>query len=358
MSEAAPSPDWYALLERARWAPSGDNAQPWRFRILSSHRLTIDVHDTSHEVLYDYRGQATLLAAGALLETLRLAAMASGWNVDTESVHRVGGLLRVTLRAKPWEGEPDSLHAVIESRSTHRRPLSPRRFSVSDREVLEDALPCGYRLLWHETPLERWRMARMLWRNAGIRLTTPEAFTVHRDAIEWGVRESADRIPAAALGMDRLGLALMRSAMKSWRRVDLLNRYFGGTWLPRLQLDLLPALFCGGHFLLLSPQPAACAEDHIAAGEALQRLWLRAAALGVQFQPNYTPIVFHRYVRSGERFTGAHRPWSQARQLADLLDDEFGESVMRHAVFMGRMGYGRPPRARSIRKPLAELLLE
>lgn len=359
MSVSASAPDLRALLERARWAPSGDNVQPWRFRLLPPDRIAIQVHDTSEEVLYDYHGQATLLAAGALLETLRLAALASGWAAEVEGRETSSGrALTVTVRFSATGREPDPLHTVIETRTTHRRPLSPRQLRQADREALQAALPEGCTLIWRRRPAERWPMARLLWRNAHIRLTTPEAFPVHRDAIEWGVQESDDRIPAAAVGLDPMGLALMRWAMGSWQRVDRLNRYLGGTLLPRLQLDLLPALLCGGHFVLVAPAPPASVEDHLAAGAAVQRIWLQAARLGIQFQPTYTPIVFHRYVRASEPFTGAERPWREAQRLADRLDEELGEEVMARAVFMGRMGYGRPPRARSVRRSVEKLLLD
>ncbi|UEX77369.1 molybdopterin biosynthesis protein MoeY [Sediminicurvatus halobius] len=347
-----------ALLERARWAPSGDNAQPWRFRMHAPDGIEILAADTAEEVLYDYHGGASLLAVGALLETLRLAARASGQDARVETVQRAGHELCVRTRISPTDDPEDPLHAAIERRTTHRRALSPKPISESDRRTLSEALPKGYELIWRLGWGQRGRIARLLWRNAGIRLTTPEAFPVHRDAIEWGARESRDRIPAAAVGMDPLGLALMRWAMRSWRRVDVLNRYFGGTWLPRLQLDLIPALFCGGHFLLLAPSSPVTIDDHLAAGGAVQRLWLQAAAMGIQFQPAYTPIVFHRYVHSGERFTRAERPWRRAQRLAAFLEDEFGTETLPRAVFMGRMGYGQPPQARSIRWPLAELLVD
>ncbi|RTL16759.1 MAG: molybdopterin biosynthesis protein MoeY, partial [Rhodocyclaceae bacterium] len=47
------------LLERARWAPSGDNTQPWRFEVLGVDRLAIHGFDTRAEVVYDFDGRAS-----------------------------------------------------------------------------------------------------------------------------------------------------------------------------------------------------------------------------------------------------------------------------------------------------------
>ncbi len=64
------------IIELARWAPSGDNAQPWRFEILQQDRLILRIHaECENNNMYDYAGgRPTLLSAGFLLETLRVAA--------------------------------------------------------------------------------------------------------------------------------------------------------------------------------------------------------------------------------------------------------------------------------------------
>ena len=57
-------------------------------------------------------------------------------------------------------------------------------------------------------------------------------------------------MPSASLGADAVLLGVMRWAMASWERVNFLNRYAGGTVMPRLVMDFLPGLFCSAHFAL------------------------------------------------------------------------------------------------------------
>lgn len=344
------------LVERARWAPSGDNAQPWRFRITAPKTVAVFADDTSDEVIYDYEGEASMLATGALLETFRLAALAVGHEVHETPLESSGSRVARELQFAPANKGHDPLANVIESRVTNRRAFSARRLAAEDITAMEKTLPAGYGLALRDSWVARWRIARMLWRNAGIRLTTPEAFAVHRDVVDWGVKESVDRIPAPAVGLDPVMLGTMRWAMRSWRRVDVLNRYFGGTVLPRLELDLLPGLLCGAHFVLTAPRPPETDQDSLDAGAAMQRLWLQAAALGIQFQPTYSPLVFRKYVRAGTPFTRADRPWKAAQRLASELDGEYSAEILDRTVFMGRLGYGRSPSARSVRLPLDQLL--
>ena len=66
------------ILDLARWAPSGDNTQPWRFEIVSDKHLAIHGNDTRDWCVYDFNGHASHMAHGALLETLRIAATGEG----------------------------------------------------------------------------------------------------------------------------------------------------------------------------------------------------------------------------------------------------------------------------------------
>lgn len=348
----------HRILELARWAPSGDNTQPWRFEILGDEHVLVHGFDTRDHVVYDLDGHASQLAIGALLETLAIAATGEGREArisrrpDTPDAQ-----LLIDVRFEPAASAPDPLLPAIEKRVVQRRPMSTRPLTAAQRQALEAALPAGYRVRWLEPLAERWGVARLLFDTAKIRLTIPEAFEVHRAVIEWGARFSEDRIPDQAVGVDPLTTRLMRWAMADWRRIALLNRWFLGDLPPRIQLDLLPGLACAAHFTLLAPTPPRAVDDYLDAGRATQRFWLTAASLGLYVQPEMTPVIFGRYHRERRRFTGvagvAAKVEDLNRRLTEMLA---GESVDR-LVFMGRIGDGPPPKARSVRRPLEQLLI-
>ena len=71
------------ILNAARWAPSGDNRQPWRFELLSAEMVAIHLEPPLGDDVYEYRnGEPLLLAGGMLLECLRIAATAQGMNME------------------------------------------------------------------------------------------------------------------------------------------------------------------------------------------------------------------------------------------------------------------------------------
>ena len=72
------------ILDLARWAPSGDNEQPWEFEVIDEHHLVVHGHDTCDWCLYDLDGRASQIAVGALLETISIAASREGLEASFE----------------------------------------------------------------------------------------------------------------------------------------------------------------------------------------------------------------------------------------------------------------------------------
>jgi molybdopterin/thiamine biosynthesis adenylyltransferase len=349
------------ILDLARWAPSGDNDQPWRFEIVDDLNLQIHGSDTRAWCVYDLDGTSSQLAIGALLETVSIAASAEGMRVEYQlrtNSPEDAPLIDVTL-IQDSQVLPDALLPFIKTRVTQRKPFTQRPLSGRQREALENAVGAGFKVHWIEGKTLRRRMAKLLFHNAHIRLTTPEAFEVHRRNIEWGARYSEDRIPEEALGIDVPTRKIMRWALQSWQRVQFLNCYLGGTWLPRLQMDWRTAINCAAHFVILSDAPLQSVADYLEGGRAVQRFWLEATRQGLQFQPEMTPLIFSRYVAQSRTFTSVAREQALAEQLASELTALLGGPTNAlQRVYMGRVGFGPAPKSRSVRPPLEKLLVQ
>lgn len=348
------------ILDFARWAPSGDNTQPWRFEIIGPNHVAVHGFDTREHCVYDLDGHPSQISIGAMIETAAIAAshhqlrLQARRRTNSPEAHPVFDLEFIPDPALA----ADPLLASIKTRSVQRRPLKMQPLTAQQKQAFEAAVGPGFSVEWLESTGERLKVAKMLFHSAKIRLVIPEAYRVHKDIIEWQAQFSENRVPDQALGTDPMTTRLMRFVMQSWDRVEIFNRFFAGTWAPRIQLDFVPALACAAHFLLLAKTPARSIDDYIAAGRAMQRFWLTATHLGLMLQPEVTPLVFTRYAREGVTFSV--KP--SAQQMAKRLDQRFvgvvGEHAATHAVFMGRVGSGPQPNARSLRRPLQSLMIE
>ena len=346
------------ILDLARWAPSGDNTQPWRFEVLDEENVVVRGFDTREHCVYDLDGRPSQISLGALLETMAIAA--TGHGLRTE-VHRRADAAEACptfdVRFADEAASADPLIDAITARCVQRKPMGMRALNDAQMQALQDSVGPDHRVVWIEGMGAKLRISLLLFGYAKLRLTMPEAYNVHRDVIEWRARYSADRIPDRALGIDPMTAALMRFVMRSWARVRFFNRFLAGTWMPRIQMDFVPGLGCAAHFMILARREPVTTDDYVAAGRAVQRFWLTLTQQGLYMQPSLTPLIFSRYERQATRFSSDAASRRLNTELASRLADLVGSETTRLAMFMGRVGAGAAPTSRSLRRELNDLLV-
>ena len=347
------------ILELGRWAPSGDNTQPWRFEIVGDRDVLVHAHDTRQNSVYDLEGRASQIAVGALLETIVIAATAQACTTTiTRRIHspEERPVFEINFRSCQ-SAVRDPLVDVIRTRTVQRRALSTARLTNTEKATLESAVGVGFSTFWLEGLKNRLRVTHLTFNNAKLRLTLPEAYPVHRNLIDWKAQFSDDKIPEKAVGVDPITGSLMRWLLASWGRIQFFNRFLAGTWLPRLQLEVIPGIACGAHVVLLAQRPPTTIDDFVTVGRRLQRFWLTATSLGIQMQPEVTPLIFSRYVRDAIRFTEVPARISDAVKIRAQIQRVLGNERLDCAVFMMRVGKGQMATARSLRLSLSSLLV-
>ena len=360
------------ILRAARWAPSGDNTQPWRFEVLGKEDgESVRVHLNGHakDNVYEYRsGEPTLLAGGALLESLRIAASGWGrrmeWHYEGDENQDASHRIRVDFFPSDTV-QPDPLIAQLMLRSVDRRRYRSRPLTAHEKQTLEQAAGSEILLDWQETIGDRLGMAWLGAKATDIRLRTPEAYETHRRMLDFQRDHSPDGIPARAIGLDRGTLLVMRWAMQRFQRLRMLNR-FGGTWSVAAQLDLLTGWGSAAFFTMrLASPPSGSApsgpegrtEQLLRAGQDIQRFWLEASRLGLAVQPGLAILAFAYYGEVGIRFTTEEPLLHKAKRLSEGFRRKLGRDPGAF-VFLGRIGepYSKLPLYRSTRRRLAELM--
>lgn len=363
------------ILDIARWAPSGDNSQVCRFEIVDDNKLILHTEDTRDHCVYDLRGHASQLSTGTMLENIRIAATEFGlktdWRIEDNPIEKSpteenqagndpaeqSPAIHIQFQPDP-SIQRDPLFPQIKIRSVNRKPYSRRPLSDHKKNALNESLPTGYKIIWIEGRKPKTAITKLLFKNAGLRLSLPEAYPTHSQNIEWNARFSNDKIPDQALGVNPITRKLMRWSLQSFKRVRLLNNYLGGSYVARLEMDLIPSLMSGAHFFIVADQTPKQPQDYIQAGIAAQRFWLTATRLGLQLQPEMTPLVFAEYIDQEIKFSTSKRYINTAKklraQLAKLVTPENPQNL----VFAGRIGSASIATSRSTRKPLADLTID
>lgn len=341
-----------AILELGRWAPSGDNVQPWRFRVIDDERLEIRLVDNGERAnIYEFdSGRPTWISMGCLLESLRVAASAFGRGFDWRLE---GTRVDVTFPRDPdVVAEPEV--KVLTMRSVDRRPYRRDPLSREAKDALEAAVGLDYRVIWRESGAERWEMAKLSALATDVRLRLPETFDVHRQMLDWRRPLSPTGIPSAATGLDAPTRKIMRWSMQDWRRVSRMNSMPGSLLPVKAQLDWLPGWSCGAQFAIVRREPGdGGIQDALETGIAFQRFWLTATRLGLVLQPNFAVQCFAFY--GGELPTSLEAGKARAGELAARFRAVLGFEPASMAA-LGRIGTPRGSQsARSVRRPLSEL---
>lgn len=362
-SSASPATPLMKILDLARWAPSGDNEQPWRFEVLSDRSLVVHFTGNHTADVYDYAGLPGLLSLGCLTESLRLAATQHGWSTRWHyESHACGGLLHVSF--DPEAGtKRDPLGDFLEVRSVDRRPYRLQSLSSQYKQNLEEALGDEFEVRWFESLVSRWRMSRLNMQACRIRLGLPEAIRIHRRVLDWQHARSVDRIPSQAIGAGALTQRLMRWVLHTEQRAEFfLGKVPGGTLGAQIEMELLPGLCSAGYFAVARRQRNAGSdpEQWIRAGQAVQRFWLTATRLGLALQPNVAMQAFVHYGRNQTAFSMQRDALARSRKLAAQFSHLCTEQSItpESIMFTGRIGVPKPSplQTRSIRKPLYDLL--
>jgi len=113
---------------------------------------------------------------------------------------------------------------------------------------------------------------------------------------------------------------------------------------------------CAAHCVLVAQEPPRTLDDYVRGGRALQRFWLTVTQLGLHLQPEMTPLIFASYARARVRFSADPAMLERGDRIARDLQGLIGKAAETCAVFMARVGAGHAPKARSLRKPLKQLL--
>lgn len=327
------------IMDLARWAPSGDNTQPWRFEFLNPNQVVIHTFDYSKETAQDYQGNYSQFAVGCLLETCRIAATRYGTLKIEQNENNF------TLTLIPSTLSLDPLEPYIYPRVSNRFPYSRKALNDQLKDELGKVLDKGWSLAWFERE-SLFKIANLMF------IFDLLAQPATKGIIDWNHATSKYRLADATLGLDSLNLWLARQIFKSPFLIKWVYHRLGGKFISAFFAFYLPSIRTGAHVALMPPYELKTREDYIKAGENFQRFWLECTKQNVSLQMESGPIIFSRYARDGKN------PYEESKQkLLDSLFDKFKETFPNHQsmVMLSRIGFANPPPARADRLTLEEL---
>lgn len=333
---------WSELVEYARRAPSPHNTQPTRLRILDRDRAQLVFVAGRGLPVGDPEGRFTYLTCGIVVETLRIAAHARGYELAAEytggplyqELHdgvRTVADLRLVAHGRQIE---DLDPTLVHRRRTNRHPYNDRPIPAAViGHLREEARRCGHAFHVSTDPLAvRW--VKELNRDA---LYHDLEVDRYRQELGSWLRYSEKEARQTGDGLSPGALVLPGWLLKGFMRYHWL---FSAPVLKQLTQRVYMRTMTGISTVGWLQGPFANAEDWIRAGQLMLRLWLILTEHGIDWQP-YGSII------TNEQFRGSmvHR--------FGMREGEGGHDMVWLLV---RMGYCDHEPVRTARLPLSEVV--
>ena len=332
-------------------APSGDNLQPWSFRV-DGDNLLVSHDPTRDSSLFNVQDLASFIALGAALENITIAASKDGYRSDI-SYFPKGRNNEVVARVSFHSGEqPDPLAEVLDRRCTNRRPYEKTAISPATLASLDVTKQFStVNLYWVQEPIRLATLGKIVSRADRLIFENQQIHNHLFSTIRWSqaeVERTRDGLPIASLELGKLGsLAFQR--LKSWSLLQFLNylgfsRAAAGKSIELMRRCSAPALMTAFEVF---------GENFLEAGRAFQRLWLQATKNNLALQPMTAVIFLQLRSRLGDYSGLTADQVTVVDQLRRDLAGFFGRSPDVVPAMLFRIGFAPDPSARAIRRSVS-----
>ncbi len=307
------------LVQYAIMAPSNGNDQPWRFEYADG-ALRVLHDDARTGGPRDEVGRHwALVAVGAALCNLQIAAAARGKAVQLDLLPRKADpRLAAEVRLQPLPGGPnvDPLFEEIPRRATNRQlgtrphlsPVHAQALSAAARDSGAKLQLCTDRAILTE-------LGQLLGEAERLRLIAPGLHGTTMRQVRWSeteAQETSDGVRVEALAVTPMDFATLQ-LLRSSDVAKVIRDTHGGRLLTMSSMQAVGSSAALGLLTIGGPQP----ESLIRGGIAMQQLWLTASALGVAVHPVNTLLDLFARV---ERFNGAGLDKQEIQQLVDMRE--------------------------------------
>jgi molybdopterin/thiamine biosynthesis adenylyltransferase len=352
-----------ALVEAALLAPSGGNCQPWQWMYRDGTLFVF--HDRRRSAsLLDYEHRGSFVAFGAACENLVLQAHAMDLEVRIRSFpleHETRLVAAIDFSSEPaaWQGEPhqcDGLAEAITSRHTNRKRGARKPLPqgvLAHMSAAAQSIP-GAQFFSLEEERELREIGSLLGAAERLRLFHEQSHREMMSEIRWSKSE-AER-SHSGLDLDTLELSASDLAAlqvcRDWSVLNLVRQWKGGRALEKTAKRSVEAASSVG----LITMPGSRPSDYFDGGRSMQRAWLTATVLNVAFQPVTSLIYLFARLTLGN---GTGLPDWMIGELKELrgrycklfaVNDHMGE------ILLFRLSQAEAPQARSLRRPVDEVL--
>lgn len=342
-----PREDILKILEAGTKAPSGDNAQPWRFAV-RHNQVTVHNVPEKDQSLYNINQRGSMVAHGALLENCIIAAQTLGYTLTPEILPDPSDpdlTVRFTLTTATPASHP--LYDAIEQRCTNRKVYHATPLSAADREALRHI---DDQIRWEYDPKTIAELAKSASVNERILFENRKLHDFFFDHVRWTQEEEMQK--GGGFFVKTLEIKAPMPLFKLLRSPTIMA-LFNKIGMSKKISQENEKVFASAAALGVIVVPGHSPRDYFNAGRIFEQVWLTAASRGLSFQPMIGVLFLHENIELGQGealSTDEHLALQKAyHHIRSTFHVETGTTAL-----LFRIGHADTPSAISSRIPAAK----
>lgn len=344
------------LITAGNWAPSGGNAQPWKWGVdKNCIYLFLDYHRAKS--ILDFEKTGSMIGLGAAVENLSIEAQAMGYEIDFESFSPTEECpLTAIIRLNKSEGVGELAHLApfIDQRLSNRKNSEYKVLSTEARlslSKLSDEFE-GARLHILENREQMMSLGELIAEVDRLRVLSERGHREFNAELREGdeVERTRDGIDVETLELSPAAKAAIEIA-EDESAIALLREWNLGSGLKQTSMA---AARTASAFILVTC-PSINHKDFFNAGRLVERVWLACHREGIAATPMSAITFFmNAYAKSPNSLP--EPIVSGIGAISDNFQRIFEIDQNETPAFVLRLNFAEYPEVRSLRLPLQQTL--
>ncbi len=329
-------------------APSGDNSQPWRFKITGDKLLVLNDSE-GDQTLYNFKQRGSYISIGAMIENIVLVSKKFGFDSNIEYFpNNADGAVASIIFTQSAPGA-DTLCEAITDRTTNRKPFKKRAIEEEHIAAIKDATSVFQDISVHivtdHAIVEE--IAELISLNERLILGN---FKIHKFLFKYLRWSKEEEKSTPGLYIKTLEFnpfqEFMFKCFQSWSLVKIAQKIGVPKAISKQSASLYKA---SGGFVMITGKKGN-EELFVRGGRILERLWLATTSKKISLQPTAALLYLEQRVHEGAAEDLSTEHQQEILKVCGKLRSIFNVGSQEMLMF-ARIGYDGEPTARSFKRP-------
>jgi hypothetical protein len=344
------------ILLAAVQAPSGDNAQPWRFQVKGNVIRLFNAAEATVAPFINYKQSLNLIALGAALTNLCIAAESEAFATEVKLFpDSSNDDLVAEILLKEGNSAGNELAPYIPKRASNRRKYELTAIPSDTLLTLQElAKPLGARVSFVTEKKDIDTIAHAISGGEKVALENKDLHDYLFEHVTWSRKDELARHGFYIKTFEfKPPQEFIFKLFKNWNILSFFKKFGITDFIAKDMEGVYSSSGAFGAILMRS----SSREEFLKTGMLLERVWLAATKLGLSLQPTTGIHFLELPIREG--VTDGLSPFHQdlVKERYQILSDTFKLGQEESIAFAFRVGFAQPPSARTTRaKPIVEIL--